>query len=107
MDTVTLNEDILNEIVRRIVEFAHPEKIILFGSAARDETGPDSDIDILVVKQGVHRRKLAADIYRYLIGVGCAVDIVVITPEDIARYGDSSALLIKPALREGRVLYAA
>jgi predicted nucleotidyltransferase len=47
-----LNEDILQGIVRRIVEVA-PEKIILFGSAAREEMGPDSDVNLLVVKKGI------------------------------------------------------
>ena len=104
----TVSEDkSLQEIVRRIVEVAQPERIILFGSAARGTTGPDSDVDLLVVKRGVHRRKLAGEIYMRLIGVGRAVDVVVVTPEDIERFGDSPALVIEPALREGKVIYAA
>lgn len=102
-----LSENTLREIVRRIVEAAQPEKIILFGSAAREEMGPNSDVDLLVVKSGAHRRKLAEKIYMNLIGVGQAVDVVVATPEDIERYGNCSALIIEPALREGRVVYAA
>jgi predicted nucleotidyltransferase len=42
----------LADIVRRVVEAAHPDKIVLFGSAARGEMGPDSDIDLLVIKGG-------------------------------------------------------
>lgn len=103
----SLSEDTLKEIIRRIVEVARPEKIILFGSAARGEMGPNSDVDLLVVKSGAHRRKLAGDIYMRLIGVGQAVDVVVITPEDIERYCSSPALVIEPALREGKVVYAA
>lgn len=101
-----LSEETLSEIVRRIVEVAQPEKIILFGSAAKGKMGPHSDVDLLVVKSGVHRRKLAMKIYRTLSGVGCAVDIIVVTPEDIARYGNSPALILEPALKEGRVVYA-
>ena len=97
---------ILDEIIRRIVEVAQPEKIILFGSAARGEMGPNSDIDLLVVKSGVHRRRLAQAIYMNLFGVGQAVDVVVVTPEDIERYKDSFALVIEPALREGEVVYS-
>ncbi len=96
---------ILDEIIRRIVEVAQPEKIILFGSAARGEMGPNSDIDLLVVKSGVHRRRLAQAIYMNLFGVGIAVDVVVVTPEDIEEYKDSFALVIEPALREGKVVY--
>ena len=95
----------MREIVRRIVEVAQPERIILFGSAARGEMMPDSDLDLLVVKSGVHRRHLAQQIYLNLIGVGRAVDIVVVTPEDIEHYRDAPGLVIAPALRDGKVIY--
>lgn len=97
----------LEEVVRRIVEVAQPERIVLFGSAARGTPGPDSDLDLLVVKRGAHRRRLTAEIYARLVGVGRAVDVVVVTPEDIERFGSSPSLIIEPALREGRVVYAA
>ncbi|MDY7079441.1 MAG: nucleotidyltransferase domain-containing protein [Chloroflexota bacterium] len=101
-----VKQQVLDKIIQRIVAVAQPEKIIVFGSAARGEMGPNSDIDLLVVKSGVHRRRLAQEIYMNLIGVGQAVDVVVVTPEDIERYKDSFALVIEPALREGRVVYA-
>ena len=97
----------LDEIVRRVVQVAQPETIILFGSAVRGEMGPDSDLDLLVIKSGVHRRHLAQAIYRNLFGVGRSVDVIVVTPQDVERYGDSPALVIEPALREGKVIYAA
>jgi len=107
MNDKGLSEETLQEIIRRIVEVAQPEKIILFGSAARGKMGPHSDVDLLVVKSEAHHRKLAMEIYRNLPGVGCAVDVVVVTPEDIERYGNCPALVIEPAIREGRVVYAA
>jgi predicted nucleotidyltransferase len=100
--------DALAEIVRRIVRVAAPERIVLFGSAARGESGPGSDFDLLVIKSGTyHRGRLTEEIYLSLIGVGQAVDVVVVTPEDVDRYRESPALVIAPALREGRVIYAA
>ena len=90
-----------------IVDAVHPEKIILFGSAARGEMGPDSDLDLLVVKAGVHRRHTAMELYRTLMGIGVAKDIIVVTPEDVKRYGDLVGTIIRPALREGKVIYAA
>ena len=70
--------------------------------------GPNSDVDLLVIKRGdYHRGRLTGDIYRRMHGVGQAVDIIVVTPEDVERYRDSHALVIKPALREGTVVYAA
>lgn len=101
-----VKQQVLDKIIQRIVAVAQPEKIIIFGSAARGEMGPNSDIDLLVVKSGIHRRRLAQAIYMNLIGVGQAVDVVVVTPEDIERYKDSFALVIEPALREGKVVYA-
>lgn len=99
---------VLAEIVRRIVRVAAPQRIILFGSAARGEAGPDSDLDLLVIKSGqYHRGQLTEEIYISLIGAGRAVDVIVVTPEDVERYRDSPALVIAPALREGRIIYAA
>ena len=103
----TVDQKTLDDIIRRIVEVAHPEKIILFGSAARGEMGPNSDVDLLIIKQGADALDLMGQIYSNLHGAGSAVDAVVVTPEDVERFKDSHALVIKPALREGRVVYAA
>jgi predicted nucleotidyltransferase len=89
-----VEQTILDKIVQRIVEVADPEKIILFGSAARGEMGPNSDVDRLVVKSDVYRRRLTQAIYMNLFGVGRAVDVVVVTPEDIERYKDSGSLVV-------------
>jgi len=100
--------DVLNEIIRRIVEVARPDRIILFGSAARQEMGPDSDIDLLVVKSGVHHRgHLAEQIYLGLFGVPGSVDVIVVSPEDLDRFRDRVGTIIRPALQEGREVYVA
>ena len=102
-----VREQMLQEIIRRVVKVAKPEKIILFGSAARDEMGPDSDVDLLVIKACDHRRNTARKIRRALFGIGVPIDIIVAKPQDIERYKDSIGLIYRPALREGKVLYAA
>lgn len=103
-----LSEQTLQEIVRRIVEVAHPQQVILFGSAARGDMGPHSDADLLViVEQPVHRRRLAQTIYRNLVGVGFAADVVVVSTDDVRRYQEHPGTVIKPALAEGKVIYAA
>ncbi len=103
----TLADDVLQDIVRRIVEIADPVKVVLFGSAARGQMGPDSDADFLViVEPGVRRRlDIAGDIYGNMSGVRQAKDIVVVTTEDVERYRDSWDLVIYPALHEGLVVY--
>ncbi len=105
---VEFNTDLIDEIVRRIIEAAGPKRIIVFGSAAKGEMGPDSDIDLLVIMpDGIHRRRTAQMLYRKLAGVGFAKDIVVVTESDVRDYGDNTSLVIYPALREGREVYNA
>lgn len=104
--TKTLDEKTLQEIIRRVVEVARPERIIMFGSAARGEMGPNSDVDLLVIKGGdYHAGHLAGDIYMNMHGVGQAVDIIVVTPEQVEQYRNVSYLIIAPALREGKEVY--
>ncbi len=106
--THTLDPAVLEEIVRRIVEVAHPERIILFGSAARGTMGPNSDVDLLVVRAGEYRkRELGWRIRQSLRGLDLAFDILLTTPEELERYRDAWMLVYGPALREGRELYAA
>ena len=102
-----IDQSLLDRIIRRIVEVAAPEKIVLFGSAARGTMGPNSDLDLLVIKSCPHRRRLAMALYQEVSGMGCPLDIIVVTPEDVERYGHSPALVIEPARREGKVVYAA
>ena len=105
MTLQTLDQKTLDDIVQRVVEVAQPEQVILFGSAARGDMGPHSDVDLLVVKEGANRRGLSARIRRNLYGVRAAVDVIVVTPDDLDRYKDSHGLVIKPALRGGTVVY--
>ena len=102
-----LDQETLDDIIKRIVEVAEPEKIVVFGSAARGEMDRHSDVDILVIRDCASRRDLSARIRRKLYRVRAAVDVVVVTPDDVERYKDSHALVIKPALREGKVVYEA
>lgn len=106
----TVSPDVLEVIVERIVEVADPERIILFGSAARGEMGLHSDVDVLVVKENydtMSRGELIEEIYMNLIGVAQAVDIVIATPTELEEYRDNSAVIISPALSDGREVYHA
>ena len=96
----------LNEITRRIVKIARPEKIVLFGSAVRAEMNKNSDLDLLVVKSGdYHKGHLTEKIYMQLFGIGQAVDIILVTPEEVEQFRNSHPSVIKPALDEGKVVY--
>jgi len=98
----------IEELVRRIVEVVHPQRLILFGSAARGDMRPDSDIDVLVVMpEGVHRRRTAQEIHERLFGFPMPVDILVTTPADLEKHKDNLGLVYHRILREGREIYAA
>ncbi len=99
---------ILKELVRRIVEAVHPERIILFGSAARGNMGPNSDLDVLVVMpDGTPRRKTAQRIYRALLGLGFATDILVATQSLLREHGDNPFMVYHEALSHGKEVYRA
>jgi uncharacterized protein len=101
-----LDQEMLDELIQRVVEAAQPSKLIVFGSQARGAGKRDSDIDLLVITQGpVHRGRLTEEIYMKLIGVGRAIDVIVITPDDVNKHKDNPYLVISPALREGIVVY--
>jgi predicted nucleotidyltransferase len=93
-------------ITERIVQNFQPEQIILFGSHARGEADSGSDIDLLVVLSNAKdKRTAAADVRRILIDVVEPTDILVATPEEIERRGRMIGSALRPALREGKVLY--
>ncbi len=102
------NQAQLDLILHRVIEAVHPLRVVLFGSAARGEMTPDSDVDLLVVMpEGTHRRKTMEYLHTQLSGVALPVEIVVATPTDLERYGQSVGLIYRSALEEGRELYAA
>ena len=102
-----MNDALLAEITQRIVAISDPQQIILFGSQARGDARPDSDLDLLVVKEEMESpRAEAARIYRALAGLKIPVDIVVARSDYVRRHRDVVGTIVRPALREGRVLYA-
>ena len=106
--TKTEIQDVLDEMVRLIVERFHPEKIILFGSHARGDAGLDSDVDFLVVMPvNGSRRKVAVDIGVALRDVPISKDIVVTTPDAFEWRKEVTGTIEYPAAHEGKVLYAA
>ncbi len=98
---------LVEDVVSRIIRVIRPEKIFLFGSAARGQAGKDSDLDFMVVVPGdVHRRSLARTIYSNLIGITVPVDVIVVTHDDVENMRGTTGNVIGPALREGIEVYA-
>ncbi len=98
----------IDEMVRRIVEQFHPEQVILFGSYARGQAGPDSDVDLLVVMpvQG-SKRAAQLQVRLALHDIRLPKDVIVVTPDQFERQRDIPGTIVRPAFLEGKVLYAA
>lgn len=102
---MTTNE-LIAEMTDRIARDFHPLRIILFGSFARGDATADSDVDLLVVlREATNKRQAAIEIRRSLRDLPISKDIIVTTPDEIARRGDLIGPVLRPALREGKVLY--
>lgn len=99
-------QDVLQQIVERIVRRFGPERIVLFGSCARGMAGPDSDVDLLVVMNVVgSKRQAATEIDLLMQGIPIPTDILVVTPDDVERGRNLPGTVIREAMREGRMLY--
>jgi predicted nucleotidyltransferase len=96
----------LNEIAERIVREFHPARIVLFGSRARGDAGPDSDVDLLVeMESDLSPRARAVRVDALFSNRLWPMDVLVITPQEAARQRLVRNSLISAAEREGKVLY--
>jgi uncharacterized protein len=94
-------------MVRRIVTRFSPEKVILFGSRARGNARPGSDVDLLVVMPvNGSRRKKMVEILTALHDFPLPVDVIVVTHQEFIDHADIVGTMVYPAVREGKVLYA-
>jgi predicted nucleotidyltransferase len=93
-------------IVDRIVEEFHPRRVVRFGSRARGTATAESDVDLLVFLDRVaDKRDAAIEIRRAFSDLPVCKDVIVTTPDEIARRGDLTGSVLRPALREGKVVY--
>lgn len=100
--------EVIEEMTRRLVEYYRPVRIYLFGSEARGEAGPDSDLDFLVVVPDETPEEIlrSGDIYSRLSGLGMPKDVIPWRQSDFdARAAHVRASLPATVLREGRLLY--
>jgi predicted nucleotidyltransferase len=103
---MTTAADTIVAMTERIVKEFSPVRVIVFGSHARGDAQPDSDVDLLVVLASVDdKREAAINIRRALADFPVSKDVVVTTPEEIARRGDLVGTVLRSALREGQVMY--
>ncbi len=107
MSQTTDTKAVLEEMVRRIVAAVHPDKIILFGSHARGDAGPDSDLDLMVVAPSDRPRwRRTKPVLVALRGMRFPKDIVWYTQEELDEWADEPSHFVSTVLSEGRVVYA-
>ncbi len=104
-----LDQKLIEEIIGRILTVTQPERIILFGSAARGQMTRDSDIDLIVLKKedAGNTRKESVRLRQALIGLGNAFDIIVMATQ---RFEESKGVIggiAYPASKYGKVIYEA
>ena len=101
-----ISDETIQHIVEVIATHLSPRRIILFGSYARGEANPDSDLDLFVeLDPPLPARGRDREIKRLFDPYPCPMDIVVYSPEEVAYWKQAPASLVASVLREGRVLY--
>lgn len=99
-------EELLSEVVRRVLRVGTPHRIVLFGSWARGEARPDSDLDLLIIEHSELPRYRRSTRYRMaLMDLLPDKDIVVWTPQEVQEWAQVPNAFITTILAEGRVLY--
>jgi predicted nucleotidyltransferase len=105
--TNTTTEQAIEMMVQRLVDRFDPDEIILFGSQVRGTSRPGSDVDLLVIMpvSGSKRAK-QLEMRRALHDIAVPKDILLVTPDEVERRRNVVGTIIRPALSEGKVLYA-
>lgn len=101
-----IDEGLVQEIVRRVLDVAMPDRIILFGSAATGQMTRDSDVDLLVLEPAPSDgRKEGLRIHDALRGLSFAFDVFVMATERFEESKEVFGGLAYPAHKYGRVIY--
>lgn len=101
-----INKKLIQKIVDTIVTSAHPIKIILFGSGARNEMKQDSDLDLLIIEEEIDNKGKEMVRLRNAIGnVGIGVDVLVYSQNEVDEWGHLPGTALYSALKEGKIVY--
>ena len=99
------HDELIAEAGRRLSEAAPKARIVLFGSHARGEAGPDSDLDFLIIEPDVeNRHQESVRLRRTLRGLGVPADVIVVSAEHVEEWGEVQGTMVHEALREAASL---
>jgi len=104
-----IDEAVIQEAGKRLVDAVGSDaRVILFGSHARGDAGPGSDLDLLVIEPEVpSRRAEFVRLRKKLRGLGIPIDLIVVDSSHVEKWGGLQGTMVHEALREGRVLAGA
>jgi len=103
-----ISEKQINEVIKRIAENYHPDKIILFGSYAYGVPDKDSDLDLLIIKDDTSPKlERNRKVRRYLRDLTFPVDVIVKTNHEFEEWRDIIGTIAYPAAKYGKMLYEA
>jgi len=103
-----ISQTLVSEIVKRIVDVAEPQRIIMFGSAAMGQMSKDSDIDLLVLESAPgDTRKESVRIRQAVRGLGYPFDVIVMSAERFEESKNVVGGIAYPANKYGKVVYEA
>jgi predicted nucleotidyltransferase len=95
----------LDDVVEALLTY-DPEKIILYGSAARGQLTEDSDIDILIIKRtNKDMFDRIGEVLDLLRDIPLPIEPIVLTPEEFRKMIDEDRLYAEVILKEGKTLY--
>lgn len=101
-----VTEEKIQEVAQKIAKEFQPEKIILFGSFAWGTPGPDSDIDLFIVKETDNTRDMAREISGFVFPRLFPLDLIVYRPESVKKSLERGDFFIRDIVTKGKVLYA-
>jgi predicted nucleotidyltransferase len=106
MQSATVTQPPIAQIAQTIVEALHPERIVLFGSRAREDAGPDSDVDLMVeMESRLPPHERAKHVYRLFHPRHWSMDVLVYTPDEASKFRHQRYSMLAEIERTGRVLY--
>ncbi len=98
-------QEAIDEVVRQIAEKFRPQKIIIFGSYARGNPRPESDVDILVVMATELKESQQSLLIRHHLNLFFGLDLILYTPKHLEERIAMGDYFVQDVLKEGKVVY--